>query len=134
MNCKFSSILKIMILFIFILFLLLPYIAVYADGSDNGPYKVLENFDGNDQGTIDSNSKSAIKKIIGMVLDVTRRVGIGIAIFILLYISWKIMTAAPSEKANIKNYSINYAIGAAVLFGAAGILGFSRDFIISLFD
>lgn len=89
-------------------------------------YKVTEKFDGNISSIGDSQTK--VKKVIGTVLDIVRFVGIGIALIILMYIGVKFMLAAPSEKANIKQYSINYVIGAAILIGASGILTIIKDF------
>lgn len=75
-----------------------------------------------------SGAITATHEILGMVLDIIRIVGIGIAIIILTYIGIKFMLASPSERANIKQYSINYVIGAFILIGATGILTIIKDF------
>lgn len=66
--------------------------------------------------------ENAIKKIIGIVLDVVKIVALGIAIIMLTYLAIKYMSAAPNERANIKTNMITFAIGAVLVFGAAEIL------------
>ena len=44
------------------------------------------------------------------------------------------MIAAPEEKANIKQYSINYLIGAIILVGASGIMGIVKKIALSAFE
>ena len=75
---------------------------------------------------------TATKTILGIILDAVRIIGIGIAIIILTYVGIKFMLAAPSERANIKQYSINYVIGAFILIGATGILTIVRDFALTI--
>lgn len=75
---------------------------------------------------------SAAQTIIGTVLDVVRMVGIGVALIILTYIGIKIMTASPNERANIKQYSINYIIGAFILIGGVTILTIIKNFAVTI--
>lgn len=63
-----------------------------------------------------------IKNVLLDALTVVRIVGMAIAIIILIVIGIKIMTAAPSEKAAIKQYLVNYVIGVFIFLGAYGIL------------
>ena len=90
-------------------------------------YDITGKFDG-DISTVNYDSKTAIKEVLGASLDIVRYVGVGIALIILMYIGVKFMMAAPGERAQIKEYSLNYVIGAAVLIGASGILTIIRDF------
>ena len=69
-----------------------------------------------------------VKNILSTILNVTRTVGIGVALIMLTYIGAKIMLASPSERANIKQYAMNYVIGAVILIGASGILGVIQKF------
>lgn len=82
---------------------------------------------GNFSGETDANV-APIKTTIATVLDVVRFVGMGIALIIVITIGIKIMIAAPSERANIKQYAINYLIGAGILIGASGILTIIKNF------
>lgn len=85
-------------------------------------FNVKDTFNGN----IDSNAESAkteVKKVLLEALTAVRYAGIAIAMIILIVIGIKIMSAAPSERANVKQYSMNYLIGVVVLVGATGIIG-----------
>lgn len=79
-----------------------------------------------------SGTKTATRNILGMILDAVRIIGIGIAVIILTYIGIKFMLAAPSERANIKQYSMNFVIGAFILIGGVGLLTIIRDFAVKL--
>ncbi len=59
---------------------------------------------------------------IGMVVAVTMAIVLGI----------KYMTVAANEKADIKKSLIPYVVGAAILFGASGIVSFLANTITSL--
>lgn len=72
-----------------------------------------------------------VKTILSTVLDVVRLVGTGVALGILIWIGAKIMMAAPSERANIKQYAINYVVGAFILIGASAILTIIKNFATS---
>ena len=81
------------------------------------------------KGTISEGANvNSVREIMGTILDVVRLIGTGVAIIMLIYIGIKIMLASPSERANIKQYSINYVIGAFILIGASGILKIVKDF------
>lgn len=75
---------------------------------------------------------SATKKVVGMILDIIRIIGMGIAIIMLTYIGIKFMLASPSERANIKQYSINFVVGAFILIGGTGILTIIKNFAVKI--
>ena len=79
-------------------------------------------------GDVKTDYVKPIKTTIATILDVVRFVGMGIALIIIIAIGIKIMVAAPSERANIKQYAINYVIGAGILIGASGILTIIKNF------
>lgn len=114
-----SIILKIIILLIFAITITSNFTVM--------SYNITNKF-GGDVSSVSSEGQTTIKEVLGTALDIVRYVGIGIALIILMYIGVKFMMAAPSERANIKQYSINYVIGAAILIGASGILTIIRDF------
>ena len=58
----------------------------------------------------------------GVVITVVQTIGIGIAIVMLIALAIKYISAAPSDKADIKKSAIVYIIGAILLFAASGIL------------
>lgn len=116
MKLHLTKILKITIV--------MMYLIVTVTNFSVAAFKVTEQFNGD----LGSTNVAPIKTTIGTVLDVVRFVGIGIALIILIYIGIKIMLAAPSERANIKQYAINYLIGAGILIGASGILTIIQNF------
>jgi hypothetical protein len=75
-----------------------------------------------------SGATKATKTIVGSILNIVRIVGMGIALIMLTYVGIKIMTAAPSERASIKQYCTNYVIGAFFLIGGTGILTIVKKF------
>lgn len=75
---------------------------------------------------------TATQKIVGMVLDVARIIGMGVALIMLTYIGIKFMLASPSERANIKQYSMNFIIGAFILIGGVGFLTIIKDFALKI--
>lgn len=52
----------------------------------------------------------------------------GVAIIMLIVMAIKYISAAPSEKAEIKKGVTIYIVGAIVLFAASGILGIIKGF------
>lgn len=72
--------------------------------------------------------KDKITSVIGVVLTVVRTVAIGISIIMITYLGIKYMSAAPSEKANIKNQLITFTIGAVIIVSATAILDIMQDF------
>lgn len=88
-------------------------------------------FDGSiDEGL--GKAKDATQNIVGTILNVVRIVGMGIALIMLTYIGIKFMLASPSERANIKQYSINYVIGAFILISAVALLEIVRTFALTI--
>ncbi|MBR3697811.1 MAG: hypothetical protein IKM97_06130 [Clostridia bacterium] len=69
-----------------------------------------------------------IKKVAVIVISVFRIVGMGIALIMILVISMKYMIASPGDRADIQKSSIQYIIGAIVLFASSGILKMLVDF------
>lgn len=74
------------------------------------------------------NAKTQIKNIIGYVLSAVRIVAVGVAIIVLTSLGVKYMTAAPSEKAGIKNQLIVFTVGAVVAFGAVRIFEIIKEY------
>lgn len=112
------KILKILvvILFIFVVISNFEVMAYDVKGSFSGDASQL------------SGAADAVKTVLSTILDVVRLVGTGVAIIILLVVGAKFMMASPNERANIKQYSINYLIGAMILIGASGILTIIKTF------
>ena len=78
------------------------------------------------------NVDGKIKKIIGVILSFIRIIAIGIAIIVITYLGIKYMSAAPNEKANIKNQLITFTIGAVLVLSATAILDKVHSAVTSL--
>ena len=65
---------------------------------------------------------------LGAALVVVQVVGVGVAVIMLIVLAIKYISAAPSDKAEIKKHAVVYVVGAIVLFAASGILGLIRTF------
>lgn len=70
--------------------------------------------------------------IIGMILGAVRIVAVSLSVIILTWLGIKYMSAAPSEKANIKGQLITFAIGAIVVVASTSILELVRKFAQSI--
>lgn len=75
-----------------------------------------------------SGAAQSVNNIIGSVLTVVQVVGSGIAVIMLIVLAIKYISAAPSDKAEIKKHAVVYVVGAVVLFAASGIIGIVRRF------
>lgn len=69
-----------------------------------------------------------VNSIIGTIITVAQVIGIGVAIIMLIVLAIKYISAAPSDKAEIKKHAVVYVVGAIVLFAASGILGIIKNF------
>lgn len=75
-----------------------------------------------------SGAAASVNRIIGAMLTVVQVVGSGVAVIMLIVLAIKYISAAPSDKAEIKKHAVVYVVGAVVLFAAAGIIGIVRNF------
>lgn len=73
-------------------------------------------------GTNSSSITDPVKKIGGAILAIVRIVGTGIALIMITVIAIKYLLAAPGERADIKKSSIQYVIGAVIVFGSVNIM------------
>lgn len=73
----------------------------------------------------DSKISSAVPEILGLV----RWIGYAVAIGMLVYLGIKYVMAAADEKANLKKGSINFLIGAIIIFAASTVMGWIKAFV-----
>ena len=73
-------------------------------------------------------ASSSVSKMSNAILSVVQVVGIAVAVIMLVVLAIKYISAAPSDKAEIKKHAVVYVVGAVVLFAASGILGIIRSF------
>lgn len=78
-----------------------------------------------------SGASTSFSNIIGAIINIVQVIGMGVAIIMLVVMAIKYISAAPSEKAEIKKSATVYIIGAIVLFAASGILGIIKNFATS---
>ncbi len=80
-------------------------------------------------GAVDNSGAAAsVNRIIGSLLTVVQVVGSGVAVIMLIILAIKYISAAPSDKAEIKKHAVVYIVGAVVLFAATGIISIVRNF------
>lgn len=113
---------KKVIITLFVLFLCFSfYISNYKVYAATGFEKAnLSSFD-KDEVEI-GDVKNTVDNVAATVITVVRIVAVTIAIVMLLAVSMRYMTAAPSDRADIKKHAVAYIVGAFVLFGVSGIL------------
>lgn len=75
-----------------------------------------------------SGAAASVQNMIGGALTVVQVVGSGVAVIMLIVLAIKYISAAPSDKAEIKKHAVVYVVGAVVLFAASGIIGIVRNF------
>lgn len=86
------------------------------------------NVDQFDKVEFEDAASGSVQKIIASIISVTQIIGIGVAIIMLIVLAIKYISAAPSEKAEIKKTVTIYVVGAVVLFAASGILEIIKKF------
>lgn len=109
---------------IFLLVSMFNNISLAADGNFD-----FSNFENQ---TASAQLMSPVEKVMGGIISVMRIVFTAIAFIILMFMGIKYISAAPGDRAEIKKSSIQYVIGAVILFGAAGILTLLQDVIIKV--
>lgn len=66
--------------------------------------------------------KNPVKKAVGAVMGAVRIIATGVAIVMISVVAMKYLMAAPGDRADMKKASIQYVVGAVIVFGAANIL------------
>lgn len=87
----------------------------------------LEAFD-NGTSTAVTNVNKMVDTSAATIISAARVICVAIAMVMLLVIAMKYMISAPGDRADIKKHSINYVIGAFILFGISGILTIINSF------
>lgn len=78
--------------------------------------------------TDSSGASESAQNVIGALITIVRVIGTGVAIIMLVVLAIKYISAAPSDKAEIKKHAVVYVVGSVVLFAASGILGIIQQF------
>lgn len=100
-----------------------------SSGSGSSGKTLTQRFQGTSGDT--TSGENLIQKVIGAVLSAVRIIATGIALIMITYLGIKYMSAAPNEKANIKNQLITFTIGAIVVFGTTKLLDIVKNFAVN---
>ena len=76
----------------------------------------------------DTQTTTVFQGFIGTLINIIQVVGMGVAVIMLVVMAIKYVSAAPSEKAELKKSIMIYVVGAVVLFAASGILQVIKNF------
>ena len=68
------------------------------------------------------------QRILQAILTIAQVIGVGVAVIMLIVLAIKYISAAPSDKAEIKKHIVVYVVGAVVLLAACGILEIIKRF------
>ena len=68
------------------------------------------------------------KEIIQSILTIAQVIGVGVAVIMLVVLAIKYISAAHSDKAEIKKHMVVYVVGAILLFSASGVLEIIKRF------
>ena len=79
-------------------------------------------------GTDSSGAKEVVERIVGALILIIQIVAFAAAVIMLMFLGIKYITASPDGKAEIKKSSVQYVVGAIILFAATGILQIVRKF------
>ena len=88
--------------------------------------EALDNFD-NFKGNT-SPTRTTIENKANDVIGIVQVVAVAAAVIMLIYLGIKYISAAPSEKADIKKSAVIYVVGASLLLATTGILQLIKTF------
>ena len=77
---------------------------------------------------VDDGAATSVAKMTNSIMGIVQVVGMGVAVIMLIVLAIKYISAAPSDKAEIKKHAVVYIVGAVVLFAATGILEIVKNF------
>ncbi len=67
-------------------------------------------------------AETGIMNVSNMILGIAQVIGVAVAVIMLVILAIKYISAAPSEKGDIKKSAFVYVIGALLLFGGVAVL------------
>ena len=121
------SVKKVMVVLIIfaLLFAILNCNEVFA-------YDMMATIQAQADATADDSVTKSVTNISGAVITIARVICAAVAVAMLAILGMKYMSAAPSEKADIKKHAVVYIVGAVVMFACTGILGIIQQFAAGL--
>ena len=79
-------------------------------------------------GDTSSSAATSVKTQANNIIRIVQVIATAGAVIILIWLGVKYMSAAPSERADIKKSAVIYIVGAVLLFATTGILGIIQTF------
>lgn len=95
-------------------------------------YDMMATINAQADATADDSVTKSVSNISGAVITIARVVCAAVAVAMLAILGMKYMSAAPSEKADIKKHAVVYIVGAVIMFACTGILGIIQQFAAGL--
>ena len=78
--------------------------------------------------SVSSDAQNKVGNMAGQILGIVQVIGMAVAVIMLIVLAIKYISAAPSDKAEIKKHAVVYVVGAVILFAATGILEIIKNF------
>ena len=125
MNRKVMKIVSILLMVAMVITILSPLGFASSVENDKTDYSNISQFSGQSK---DKTTAGVFQSFIATLINVIQVVGMGVAVIMLVVMAIKYISAAPSEKAEIKKSATVYIVGAIVLFAASGILQLVKNF------
>lgn len=119
MNRKVVKVVSIVLMILMVVTVLSTSVSATWDDIDIGQ------FSGKSDNSV---AKDTFSQVVASLISLIQVVGMGVAIIMLIYMAIKYISAAPSEKAELKKGITIYVVGAIVLFAASGILQVIKNF------
>ncbi len=119
MNRKVIKVLSILLMVAMVAMMLSTAVFAANDYTDLGQFKDKSK---------DGQTAGVFQGFIATIINIVQVVGMGVAIIMLVVMAIKYISAAPSEKAELKKSATIYIVGAIVLFAATGILQVIKNF------
>ena len=102
--------------------------SIITISSASGLPSFVENPQNMTASNLDPNTENKVTSIAGQIIGVVQTIGVAVAVIMLVVYAIKYISAAPSEKADIKKGAIGYVVGALILFAATGVLQIIKTF------
>ncbi len=79
-------------------------------------------------GNLDVKTSTAVNNVVTALITVIQIIAFGAAVIMLMFLGIKYITASPDGKAEIKKSSVQYVVGAIILFAATAVLQIVKGF------
>lgn len=116
---KVEKIFKIFSIAIIVLLIAMQLSVVFAADELLDPGKVIG---------AETNASNSSQKFLNSVLGIVQIVAVSVAVIMLIILGIKYISAAPGEKADIKQGAMIYVVGAILMFGATAIIQVIKGF------